>query len=276
MCGIAGVIGENLAVWQIEELLCGLAQRGRDATGIAFLDQTNNWRVFKICLPADNLVKWGAIKTIVEPWVAQRPKAWLFHTRFATHGKKDLIDNAHPITSKDGMLIHNGMVDVERRYRAKGQTDSEQLLLDINRRGYRRALSEAWGYYSIAYAATATPTQLLLARSEYSDLAVYKNPGRALVFASTVDILDPLLWGKSRSYPVRPGTALWWDVDKRRGRHELLPHIVTYEEELDTESGNDDNRWLNDVDRFLAAYQNKQLKLLPENSGAGVDFPGLP
>lgn len=230
MCGIAGAINVQLTVRQIKEVFQELALRGRDATGIAALGRDNHWRVWKVTEPANTLTKNGVLDAILPRWVNYQPKAWLFHTRQATHGSAREVNNAHPITSQRGLVIHNGIVHVTKQYRGQGQTDTEQLLLDMDRRGYRKALEDCGGYYALAYVDRTRPEELLLAKSTGASLVTYQRlqegrRGIGLVFASTSHIAEPMLNAFSWAQPLEGGEGLWINISTGRGRREKIKQV---------------------------------------------------
>lgn len=125
MCGIVGYVGYDNAK---NILLNGLAQleyRGYDSSGIAIVEK-NGIKTIKATGKLENLKK--KINNSDE----LAGSVGIGHTRWATHGKPTL-SNAHPHSSKNFTLVHNGIIENEEFLKEKylkeetfnSETDSE-------------------------------------------------------------------------------------------------------------------------------------------------------
>lgn len=103
MCGIFGYIGyENPSVQRLRKIAVDTEERGKDAFGVAWVDENGIIRRRRAIGPAserlDILV--GALKS----------RALIGHCRFATQGPADSKACAHPHAARDGYLVHNGTI----------------------------------------------------------------------------------------------------------------------------------------------------------------------
>jgi len=148
MCGIAGIIGGKVTPSQITDTLLQMQVRGTDATGISWYNG-KEVHVVKSACKASEFVD---LPDFTNNLAAICGAKWvLMHTRAATHGSPADSKNNHPIVNKHGLLIHNGIVTpVTEHLTAQGQTDSEQLLLNIQKYGFE-GIGKLSGWAAIAY-----------------------------------------------------------------------------------------------------------------------------
>ena len=125
MCGIVGGTSERNILPILVEGLRRLEYRGYDSAGVAF-KKNGTIDVIKNAGRVDQLAK----KIKLEQNSA---KLGIAHTRWATHGVPS-EKNAHPHSSKDIFIVHNGIVEnheeLKAQLRSEGmrfssQTDSE-------------------------------------------------------------------------------------------------------------------------------------------------------
>jgi glucosamine 6-phosphate synthetase-like amidotransferase/phosphosugar isomerase protein len=196
MCGIAGFnFSEQERINPAElsqNLFLEIIKRGRDATGIAYLDNADNkFRVRKAAIPATKF--FPALKEMP----ADVTNA-ILHTRWATKGSPENSKNNHPIIQGKVVGVHNGhlsnddalfrhLSSVERR----GQVDSEAAfaLLGNTRHHPTDVLGTLEGRAALAWLDVRDRIALHLARCEQSPLAIGQTRHGSLIFASTIDHL---------------------------------------------------------------------------------------
>ena len=190
MCGIAGIARANqdLKITEkiITDMLLSLEIRGRDATGISWQDTSKKFYILKTPARASDFVQLPEYKENIQK-VIESPII-LLHTRAATQGWPGNNQNNHPIFNKKGIIIHNGVVRVPAILKGDGETDSEQILLYIQKYGFREGLSMVNGWMSIAYVSLLGGELFLYA--EKAPLTYFKTESGAIVFASTYTTLQ--------------------------------------------------------------------------------------
>jgi glucosamine 6-phosphate synthetase-like amidotransferase/phosphosugar isomerase protein len=187
MCGICGFISKGLNFKELaKELLLGIETRGRDATGIAFVDKKeitvakepgDATQFFK---RNENTFKFGPI--------------FLGHTRAATHGTACHNVNNHPVIGKQFILIHNGIVGSMAKipdYPYLGEVDSEVLLSHIETHGLEKGLANISGSAAIAML-DKNANLYLFRHSSPIEVALFKdkNGNKQFVFASTETVIS--------------------------------------------------------------------------------------
>ena len=130
MCGIVGYNGKKQAAAILIDSLKRLEYRGYDSAGIAVFD-TNVVEVYK---------EKGRIADLEKTLPNISGTVGIGHTRWATHGKPNKI-NAHPHTSGDIAVVHNGIIENYQHLKEKllregfefvSETDTEALAHLIN------------------------------------------------------------------------------------------------------------------------------------------------
>jgi len=152
MCGIAGwfCYSENrITKAELKNMLVNLEVRGVDATGVAWSTDKSTF-ILRSPNKASEFVK---LKDLKEEMTDIVNSKWGFlHTRAATHGSPSNNLNNHPIMNSKGIIVHNGVVNFRGpKIAAKGETDSEQLMLNIQANNWIKALSDYYGSASFAY-----------------------------------------------------------------------------------------------------------------------------
>ena len=127
MCGIVGGTSERNILPILVEGLRRLEYRGYDSAGVAF-KKNGTIDVVKNAGRVDQLAKKLKLKE-------NSTNLGIAHTRWATHGVPS-EKNAHPHSSKDIFIVHNGIVEnheeLKAQLRSEGmrfssQTDSEVI-----------------------------------------------------------------------------------------------------------------------------------------------------
>ncbi|MCV2893965.1 glutamine--fructose-6-phosphate transaminase (isomerizing) [Lentibacter sp. XHP0401] len=199
MCGIVGVLGDHEAAPLLVESLKRLEYRGYDSAGIATVDNGRLGRrraVGKLVNLSDRLVH--------EPLTG---KAGIGHTRWATHGAAN-EKNAHPHSTRQVAVVHNGIIENYRELRAelatKGigyetDTDTEtvalmaQALLDEGQSPREAALGtieRLTGAYALCFL-FESEDDLLIAARQGSPLAIGYGTGEMFVGSDAI-ALAPL------------------------------------------------------------------------------------
>ena len=142
MCGIAGYI--TCAPEDVrQEILSGFYEameeiqlRGRDATGIAFINKKKEIEYCRAPLKAEEFIQRTDVRELIEE---ANPSIMIGHCRQGTTGTELKNVNNHPILMKQGgkvtaALIHNGTISNHRTFTEfnsmrEGEVDSEVIVL---------------------------------------------------------------------------------------------------------------------------------------------------
>jgi glucosamine--fructose-6-phosphate aminotransferase (isomerizing) len=222
MCGLFGLVragGARRAPASALLLHLGHSadERGGDAAGLALSTDTlavgepasgvetdlavGRWRVVKGLGTFERL--WRT--DLADP--LDRADVVIGHTRRATQGAVDRLDNSSPLVVDGVVGSHNGDLDaaalrakLRLRTATVGQTDSAVLLQALSRSGndpdaIRAALAAVTGRAAGAWAALADPGLVWLARAGLSPLAVAR------------DMAGNLFWATNPRWIVRAAAA---------------------------------------------------------------------
>ncbi len=175
MCGIVGAVAQRNVLGILIEGLKRLEYRGYDSAGVALLDDSQKLQIRK---------EMGKVVSLQE-LIKNEPvsgRVGIAHTRWATHGKPSQI-NAHPHSSGDIAVVHNGIIENHAELRheltAKGytfvsQTDTEVITHLINEMAkesldffdaVKKSVARFDGAYAIGVISAQNPNRLIAARS---------------------------------------------------------------------------------------------------------------
>lgn len=198
MCGIVGYIGSSQAKPILLDGLKRLEYRGYDSAGLAFL-QNGKFEIIRAEGKLRNLVE----KTEKNNFAAS---IGIGHTRWATHGKPSEI-NAHPHTSENIVLVHNGIIEnylelkedlAKKGHEFYSETDTEIIchLLQENLKSHKdffetffHTLKQLKGAYSLVIIHKESPNEIFIAKKG-SPLVVGLGEGENFV-ASDIPALLP-------------------------------------------------------------------------------------
>jgi glucosamine--fructose-6-phosphate aminotransferase (isomerizing) len=195
MCGIAGFSAgrdEEMDANQVARaLLLGIEERGRDATGAAFVEDRQTY-LAKAAVPASQFVH----------TLPMRPDTRLaiLHTRLATQGSPTRNENNHPVDVGGIVGVHNGVVYNDNALFARlapgvrsAEVDSEAIFASLLHRDEPVAstLADLDGSAAIAWLQTTEDTDLLhVARVSASPLLYAFTEAGSFLFASTTSALQ--------------------------------------------------------------------------------------
>lgn len=175
MCGIIGYIGDRESQQVLMSGLKRLEYRGYDSAGVVTFDNKGKPTLLR---------EKGKIGELEKKVLGNKTKdqIGIGHTRWATHGAPSKR-NAHPQTSGDIYLVHNGIIENYQDLKAelkkydydfKSETDTEVLtaLIDyiynkdttslVN--AVSQALKMVVGAYGIAVISARNPTEIIVAK----------------------------------------------------------------------------------------------------------------
>lgn len=180
MCGIAGIhrrgdkAVSNLGLLA-DGLLLGIAHRGSDATGYLAMSDDGSVRTQKQTVPCTTFV-------LERQRFSSKARTVLLHTRFATRGRADDPNNAHPVRAGGAAAIHNGTIYNDRELFAqhgmKRTADVDSIVIPalVARLGWANAnaaLSQLEGGAATAVVHEDFPTEVILARTNSYPMHVY-------------------------------------------------------------------------------------------------------
>lgn len=123
MCGIVGILGREPVAERLIEALTRLEYRGYDSAGVATLEANH----------LERRRAEGKLKNL-ETSLRRSPLAGhtgIGHTRWATHGKPTEY-NAHPHTTDNVAVVHNGIIENFRELRAELEQKGARFVSDTD------------------------------------------------------------------------------------------------------------------------------------------------
>lgn len=209
MCGIAAMLLEpkhrslselkNIKKLITENILVN-EERGKEATGIALVQQDGEFYMEKMASKASDFVKSEAYFRLLEK-INDKTISILGHTRKPTKGDVLCSHNNHPILSGSVIGIHNGHINNDDELFAmcnckrNGQVDSEIIFQILNKYGAEgftqenieilmHSMKVMEGKYTFLAVTKRSPEKLLVVKHS-NPLSMYYEPNwRALVFSS--------------------------------------------------------------------------------------------
>ena len=193
MCRIASIFkygDTNINPEHIAEMLKRMEYAGKDATGLAFISKKEDTVWYsKSPGKASDFVSGDFVDRIRK--YTELSDIVLLHTRQATHGTFLNNDNNHPILGKQYVMIHNGVVNVKEKFTARGETDTEQLLLAIEKYGLKKGPEMATGSAAVILANAISKRYVYFYKTSWSPLELYRDKDNKIVYlASTQHIIN--------------------------------------------------------------------------------------
>ncbi len=240
MCGIVGYSGRRQAASILIDSLKRLEYRGYDSAGIAIFNNST-LEVYK-----DK----GRILDVEATLPGIDGTIGIGHTRWATHGKPNKV-NAHPHTSGNIALVHNGIIENYQQLKDRlslsgyvfvSETDTEALVHLINYY-YKNDLTDAVisalkdikGSYAIA---VLSGSELVAARKD-SPLIIGIGDGENFIASDVPAILKytrkVVFLDDMEVASVTPQGVSFFDTNKRR--IEKTISIIDWDMEAAEKSG---------------------------------------
>ena len=196
MCGIIGYAGKRDTAEVLLDGLQKLEYRGYDSAGIALM-QEEGIRVYK------NQGKVGALSALLAKENTAGARLGLGHTRWATHGEPSHV-NSHPHRYGKVTLVHNGIIENERKIRKKlkqsgiqpiSETDTElvAILMDCHYTGdpvqaIRKTAAQLEGSYALGILFEDHPGKIYAIRKD-SPLIIGRGDGENFLASDIPAIL---------------------------------------------------------------------------------------
>lgn len=269
MCGLISGKYERPEEEAVLSMFSELESRGTDASGFASSCKGKLW-AYKTPAPSSSVVH------NLKEFKMGEAKAWVGHTRMATHGTHKVNSNNHPFLREGLALIHNGIISNYDKVifagngkGLEGDCDSELILTTIlryrERLGVTGAIKQMAKELSgaMACALINRPGELWLWHREFSKkysmtplTVAVSTETPNFHFASTQKILETSLNSK-----------LSWDVgslDAGKGLHIKIVrgklHITNFDVPNCTDTSYDYSGWDcdYDYDRWEPTY-NREL-----------------
>lgn len=237
ICGIAGFYlrDPDLKVDKdslLDFMLLCIEHRGRDATGfVAVGDESIEWH--KASCDAKTFCQYRR-------WVPSDARIVLGHTRYATQGLPEFVENNHPLKRGPFYIVHNGHVNNDKELFTKsdrsryGRVDSEAIaarlssMEDLSR--LNEVMEEIDGHAAVAAVQEGKPDHLVVAKGKSSPLWVYD--GRVIVmFASTKEAIVKAHeqhighLAVSRLSMLTEGTQMEWIGDEMKKSKFIVKHV---------------------------------------------------
>lgn len=136
---------------------------------------------------------------VITKWVNPDARWMVGHTRWATHGDPENLNNNHPIQHSNIIGVHNGVLrnhesilDKTGRFLADTQVDSEAIFAAVNKWGPKKGLAKIRGDMVAVYTDLRRPGMLQIARSKGRQLTLGWTEKGNLLWASERQALERL------------------------------------------------------------------------------------
>lgn len=221
MCGIAGIHRRgDTPVPRLgklaDGLLLGISHRGSDATGFLAMSDDGSVKMQKEAEAC-------ALFVLARQRFSPDARTVLLHTRFATRGRADDPNNAHPVTAGRAAAIHNGTIYNDRELFSKwsmkrtAEVDSIVIPALIDRLGWdnaNKALSLLDGGAATAIVHSDFPTEVILARTNGYPMHVFISD-TVIVWASERRAIERAWKFAYGRRPNRKSDGTWIVLDER-------------------------------------------------------------
>lgn len=198
MCGIMGYYSFGNTTPdkdKITNMFSLLESRGRDASGFAFI-RDSNLIVHKDAMKSSEFVKTNEWKDLV------LPSSMILHTRMKTQGSEKNNANNHPLFSKNGIaIVHNGIIYNDKEIFGKkerdAEVDSESILhlLSMKVKGdkIKRLFDKIEGSFAVAMLDKYFPEKLVLIKKDNPIDLYYDSKDDIFYFCSEREIMQEAL-----------------------------------------------------------------------------------
>jgi glucosamine--fructose-6-phosphate aminotransferase (isomerizing) len=221
MCGIAGIVSEyespNL-ISNLLSILTNLINRGKDGTGIGYIDNNRKIIIQKQDIAAPEFKAHFGKENI-------KCNLAIGHVRCPTIG--EICDvNSHPILDCTGNIavVHNGTITNHGALRAeladhefKGSVDSEVIPHLIEKyyddtgdleKSIRKTISRLEGYYTFSVISNYEPVKVYLYRHHFPLVLYTDKDAEKTYFSSERKPLAQLLNKRFRAKHLKPNELL--------------------------------------------------------------------
>lgn len=201
MCGLFGVAGQLTA--QDKRIFRNLGYpsmlRGLDATGVCEVKKVKKALSFRVVKEPNHFadfIDYRPIKDTLFNYTLDGEKLLMGHVRAATIGNLT-AKNAHPFTTGDLIVSHNGTLEDVRFQPAKNQdiTDSELMAREMSKDGIEKTLGNISkdSAYAVSIFNKKDDT-ITFARNSARPLAIAHNLARGVIYwASELAMLEMVL-----------------------------------------------------------------------------------
>lgn len=237
MCGLVGVLlcpqQRTPEVWReilriTTSNLVANEKRGRDAAGVAIVQQNGEFALFKQPVLASDLIKMPEYDQVLN-LVGNRTTCILGHTRMPTKGSRWKDVNNHPLHAGHILGIHNGTVwndDLlfeQCQYERTGEVDSEIIFRlhnsvdpDLNNKRYSESIAERVSMLEGTFSTLSIDlrkAERLLVLKKLQPLCLHYEPAwQALFFSSRYVFLRQAFGRSVVTEALDNGTGFLFDA----------------------------------------------------------------